>query len=155
MSVVTVGRTRQVFVYIPRLTSCGKLWQTMKWNGLPCIAKQGKQGQSFGSCVTGRAKLDIHPCAAVAHPRGAVWGNFHPKRLWLIAVWHPFDINAPLLAPVEVETEIKKYSKLSNALPFLELHDLRARPLFSFYFRKVSTMLFFRNNTVLLSQRRI
>jgi len=47
----------------------------------------------------------------VAHPRGAVWGNFHPKRLWLIAVWHPFDINAPLLAPVEVETEIKKYSK--------------------------------------------
>jgi len=32
----------------------------------------------------------------------------------------------PFMVPIELETEIKKYSKVSNTLPFVELHDLRA-----------------------------
>jgi len=35
-----------------------------------------------------------------------------PKPLWRPVEWRPFDINAPtILVPIQVETEIKKYSK--------------------------------------------
>ena len=50
----------------------------------------------------------------------------------------------------EEETEIKKYSKLNNALLFLDIQDLRARHLLSLYYRIVSTMLFYRNYTTVL-----
>jgi len=50
-----------------------------------------------------------------------------PKRLWRPVEGCAFSINAPLLVPVEVETEIKYFSKLSNAFHFVELQDLRDR----------------------------
>ena len=37
------------------------------------------------------------------------------KRLWRIVEWRPFDIDAPFLVPIEVETEFK-YSKSKPVL---------------------------------------
>jgi len=49
---------------------------------------------------------------AVADPRGVVWGNCPPKRLWCPAGCAPLEY-APFwcLTAMEVETEIKKYSE--------------------------------------------
>jgi len=45
---------------------------------------------------------------------------------------------------IEVETEIKKYLKLNNALHFLELQDLRAGFLRSLCYRIVQQSCFFK-----------
>jgi len=51
----------------------------------------------------------------------------------------------PCLVLMEVETEVKKYTKLSNALHFVELQDLLELGGFlcSLYYRIVSTVLCF------------
>jgi len=61
--------------------------------------------------------------------RGVVWCNFLPKRLWRPGECCAFAINAPILVPIDVETEITKCSTLNNALHFDEIQDSRARLL--------------------------
>jgi len=59
------------------------------------------------------------------------------------SVWRPFDVNAPLFYPTEVQTDIKKHFKLNNVLHFVELQEFRAGLLPSLHYRIVLTMLFF------------
>jgi len=47
----------------------------------------------------------------VTDPRGVVWGNCPRKRLWRPVEFRPFDINAPFLEPIDVETKIKRHYK--------------------------------------------
>jgi len=73
-------------------------------------------------------------------------GAFERAGRNFLAAWRSYstvDINAPPLVPIEVETDLKKYSKINNALHFAGLRDLRAKISLCFYYRIVSTMLFF------------
>jgi len=72
-----------------------------------------------------------------------------PKHLRDPVEWRPFVINAPMLDAYRSRNRDLKYSytRVNNALHFVELQDLRAGLLPSHYYRVVSTMLFFRINT--------
>jgi len=78
------------------------------------------------------------------------FGATTPKGLGRPVGGRPFAINFPLLVPIEVETEIKRYSKLNIAFHFVELQDLRDGCLPSLYYRMAITMLLFRNSTTVV-----
>jgi len=73
---------------------------------------------------------------------GAVWTNCSPEFLWRFVEWRPFYINAPVFGDYRTEAEIKKYSKLNNALHCVELHDSSFNHSL-YHYQTVSTMLFF------------
>ena len=78
--------------------------------------------------------------------QGAVWGNCPPSDVWGAPMKGAFNVNTPLFGACRNRNKDKNYSKLKNALQFVGLQDLRAGHLPSFYYRTVSTMLFFRKN---------
>ena len=47
---------------------------------------------------------------------GTVWSNVHPKPLWRLGEYRPFNINVHFFGDYRSRNRIKKYSKESNKL---------------------------------------